>query len=105
MCRKAASGDLMKTGVPVVIATNEVPSRRFEGRICRTTQAVNSQARTFRVEIDVPNPGRSAVSGMYVQATFTLPADGLMQVPAAALIFRRRAAGGRRGRRRPRTSA
>ena len=85
---QAAAGDLMKTGVPVVIATNEVPSRRFEGKICRTTQAVNSQARTFRVEIDVSNPGRALVSGMYVQATFTLPADGLLQVPAAALIFR-----------------
>ena len=85
---QAAAGELMKTGVPVTIVTNQVPSRRFEGKICRTTQAVNSQARTFRVEIDVSNPGRALVSGMYVQATFTLPADGLLQVPAAALIFR-----------------
>ena len=85
---QAAAGELMKTGVPVTIVTNQVPSRRFEGKICRTTQAVNSQARTFRVEIDVSNPGRALVSGMYVQATFTLPANGLMQVPAAAMIFR-----------------
>ena len=74
--------------MPVVVVTNQVPSRRFEGRIARTAQAVNSQARTFRVEIDVPNPDRALVSGMYVQAVFTLPADGLLQVPAAALVFR-----------------
>ena len=85
---QTAAGDLMKSGVPVVVVTNEVPSRRFEGKIVRTAQAVNSQARTFRVEIDVPNPSRALVSGMYVQAIFTLPANGLLQVPAAALIFR-----------------
>ncbi len=85
---QAAAGDLMKTGIPVVIATNQVPSRRFEGRIARTAEAINSQARTFRVEIDVPNRDRTLVSGMYVQAAFTLPAEGLLEVPAAALSFR-----------------
>jgi RND family efflux transporter MFP subunit len=85
---QAAAGDLMKPGVPVAIVTNQVPSRRFEGRIARTAQAVNPQARTFRVEIDVPNSNGALVSGMYVQAAFTLPADGLLQVPAAALSFR-----------------
>ena len=96
---QAAAGDLMKVGVPAGIVTNEAPSRRFEGKIARTAQAVNPQARTFRVEIDVPNSNRALVSGMYVQVVFTLPADGLLQVPAAALLFRsRRAAGGRRGR-------
>jgi RND family efflux transporter MFP subunit len=85
---QAAAGDLMKVGVPVGIVTNQVPSRRFEGRIARTARAINSQARTFRVEIDVPNSHGALVSGMYVQAAFTLPADGLLQVPAAALSFR-----------------
>jgi len=85
---QTAAGDLMKVGVPVGVVTNQVPSRRFEGRIARTAEAVNSQARTFRVEIDVPNSSRTLVSGMYVQAVFTLPANGLLQVPAAALVFR-----------------
>jgi len=85
---QAASGDLMKVGVPAAIVTSEGSGRRFEGRIARTAQAVNPQARTFRVEIDVPNPNRALVSGMYVQAVFRLPAEGLLQVPAAALLFR-----------------
>ena len=85
---QAASGDLMKVGVPAAIVTSEGSGSRFEGRIVRTAQAVNPQARTFRVEIDVPNPNRALVSGMYVQALFTLPAGGLLQVPAAALLFR-----------------
>ncbi len=85
---QAAAGDLMKIGVPADIVTNQVPSRRFEGRIERTAAAVNSQARTFRVEIDVPNQDGTLVSGMYVQVVFTLPVHGLLQVPAAALTFR-----------------
>ncbi len=85
---QAAAGDLMKVGVPVDVVTNQVPSRRLVGRVARTAQAINPQARTFRVEIDVPNPTRALVSGMYVQVVFSLPADGLLQVPAAALTFR-----------------
>jgi RND family efflux transporter MFP subunit len=85
---QTAASDLMKVGVPVVVVTNETPSRRFEGKIVRTAQAVDPQARTFRVEVDVPNANKALVSGMYVQAIFALPADGQMQVPASALIFR-----------------
>ena len=85
---QAASADLMKVGVPVGIVTNEGTNRRLEGRIVRTAEAIDPQARTFRVEIDVPNPQRELVSGMYVQADFALPAEGLQQVPAAALLFR-----------------
>jgi RND family efflux transporter MFP subunit len=85
---QTAAGDLMKAGVPVVVVANQAPSRRFEGRIVRTTHAVDPQARTFRVEIDVPNAQKALVSGMYVQAIFALPAKGQVQVPASALIFR-----------------
>ena len=85
---QATAGDLMKVGVPVAIFTTEFPSRRFEGRIARTAEAINNQARTFRVEIDVPNPKRILVSGMYVEVVFMLPANGLLRVPAAALTFR-----------------
>ncbi len=85
---QAAAADLMKVGVPVGIVTNEGSNRRFEGRIVRTAEAIDSQARTFRVEIDMPNPKRAVVSGMYVQAVFSLPAQGMLQVPASALLFR-----------------
>ena len=61
---------------------------RFKGEIARTTEAVDPQSRTFKVEIDVPNRERALVSGMYVKVAFTLPAHGLLQVPAAALVFR-----------------
>jgi RND family efflux transporter MFP subunit len=85
---QAAAADLMKVGVPVGIVTNEGSNQRFEGRIVRTAEAIDPQARTFRVEIDVPNPKRALVSGMYVQAVFSLSAERMLQVPASALLFR-----------------
>jgi RND family efflux transporter MFP subunit len=87
---QSASTDLMKAGVPASVVTNDVPSRRFEGRIARTSAAVNPHSRTFKVEVDIPNPRHALVTGLYVQVQFELGSNGMLQVPAAALLFRTR---------------
>lgn len=85
---QAAQNDLMQAGAEATILTNQTPAIRLSGRIVRTAGAINPDSRTFRVEDDVPNPNGSLVSGMYVEVTFSLPSRGLLEVPAAALIFR-----------------
>jgi RND family efflux transporter MFP subunit len=85
---QSATADLMKAGVPATVVTNDVPSRRFEGKITRTSAAVNARSRTFKVEIDVPNPRHALVTGLYVQVEFELGSNDMLQVPAAALSFR-----------------
>ena len=52
------------------------------------TDAINEQTRTLHVEVDIPNPDHALVSGMYVDVGFELPTEGLVQIPAAALVFR-----------------
>ncbi len=84
---QSAAADLMKNGVPVQITSNAL-AKPIAGKITRTSSAVDPQARTFRVEIDVPNPDGALVSGMYVAVGFLLDNSGLLQVPAAALVFR-----------------
>jgi multidrug efflux pump subunit AcrA (membrane-fusion protein) len=42
----------------------------------------------MRVEVDMPNANHALVPGMYVNIAFRLPPRGLVEVPAAALIFR-----------------
>jgi RND family efflux transporter MFP subunit len=84
---QSAVGDLMKDGVPVQIMSNSL-SKPLDAKITRTSSAVDPQARTFRVEIDVPNKDSTLVSGMYVEVAFLLDNSGLVQVPAAALVFR-----------------
>lgn len=80
--------ELMKSGEVATITGNDLRNQRFEGKVARTAKAINPAARTMRVEIDLPNPDHALVPGMYVQVSFELKNSGLVQVPAAALLFR-----------------
>jgi RND family efflux transporter MFP subunit len=85
---QSASGELMKAGVPAEIRATGAVGGVFSGTIARSAQSINAQARTMRVEVDMPNANHALVPGMYVNIAFHLPARGLVEVPAAALIFR-----------------
>jgi RND family efflux transporter MFP subunit len=85
---QSASGELMNAGVPAEIRAAGAVGGAFSGTIARSAEAINSQARTMRVEVDMPNPRHALVPGMYVTVAFKLPPRGLVEVPAAALIFR-----------------
>jgi RND family efflux transporter MFP subunit len=78
--------ELMKPGVTAVI--NGPSKLRLEGKVTRTAKAINPRTRTFRVEIDIPNPHRVLVPGMYVQAQFELTGGTSIHVPAAAMLYR-----------------
>lgn len=85
---QSAAPELMQLGTPAVITSSSRPDLRIEGKVTRTARAINPQARTLRVEVDISNPKGELVSGMYVQVAFKLKSSGLIQVPAAALLFR-----------------
>jgi RND family efflux transporter MFP subunit len=78
----------MKVGTPVRIDVNAVQIRPFDGRITRTARAVDTHARTLRVEIDIPNPDDVLLPGLYVKVGFHLDRQGTAQVPAAAVVAR-----------------
>src|SRR6202167_4590706 len=85
---QSASGELMRPGVPAEIRATGAVGGVFAGEITRSAEALNAEARTMRVEGDMPNDGHALVPGMYVSVAFQLPPRGLAEVPAAALIFR-----------------
>jgi RND family efflux transporter MFP subunit len=85
---QSAAEELINSNAPVRIETGTGVTRDYAGKVTRTSQALNPQARTLRVEVDIPNPKDEFVPGMYVKVGFGLPPRGLVQVPAAALIFR-----------------
>ena len=85
---QSAAGDLMNSGVPAEIRAAGVVGGVFAGKIARSAESINAQARTMRVEVDMPNETHKLVPGMYVNVAFRLPPRGLVEVPAAALIFR-----------------
>jgi RND family efflux transporter MFP subunit len=85
---QSAADDLINSNAPARIETSAGVTRDYDGKVTRTSQSLNPQARTLRVEMDIPNPKDQFVPGMYVKVGFGLPPRGLVQVPAAALLFR-----------------
>jgi RND family efflux transporter MFP subunit len=75
-------------GTPANIAASEYPNRVFDGKVARTSQSIDLQARTLRVEVDLANPGLLLLPGMYLQAEFQLKSKKSVQIPASALLFR-----------------
>jgi RND family efflux transporter MFP subunit len=85
---QSAYGELMNAGVPAEIRATGAVGGVFSGKIARSAESINAQARTMRVEVDMPNVDHRLVPGMYVNVAFRLQPRGLVEVPAAALIFR-----------------
>lgn len=85
---QSAAGELMSAGVPAQIRAAGAVGGVFAGRIARSAESIDPQARTMRVEVDMPNAQHRLVPGMYVNVAFELQPRGLVEVPAAALIFR-----------------
>jgi RND family efflux transporter MFP subunit len=83
-----AAANLMGDRVPVEIQTPGGGGHVYPGSVTRTSSAINVQARTLRVEVDIPNAEQTLVPGMYVRVGFGLKPKGLVEVPAAALVFR-----------------
>jgi RND family efflux transporter MFP subunit len=85
---QSAAGELMNPGVPAQIRAAGAVGGVFSGKIARSAESISAQARTMRVEVDMPNVDHRLVPGMYVNVAFQLQPRGLVEVPAAALIFR-----------------
>jgi RND family efflux transporter MFP subunit len=84
---QSAAADLSEGKKAVEIETSG-NKQTYPANVTRTSQALNPQARTMRVEVDVANSDQHLVPGMYVKVAFALEPKGAVQVPAAALIFR-----------------
>jgi RND family efflux transporter MFP subunit len=85
---QSAADDLINSQAPVQVESSAGVMRDYSGKVTRTSGSLNPQARTLRVEVDLPNPKDEFVPGMYVKVGFGLAPRGLVQVPAAALVFR-----------------
>lgn len=85
---QSAAQELVKPGVPAEVRASGSFAGVFPGKIARSAEAIDPQARTMRVEVDLPNPRGALVPGLYVDVAFRLEPKGLVEVPAAALTFR-----------------
>jgi len=85
--------DQMEMGLDAIATSDQFPGIPFRGKVARSTRSIDPQSRTQRTEVDIPNDDKKhknhvLVPGMYVQVTFQLHQRGLVQVPAASIIFK-----------------
>jgi RND family efflux transporter MFP subunit len=85
---QSAADDLLVGDARASITVGGDASRHYDGKVSRTSRAINTQSRTLRAEVDIPNADSRLVPGMYVEVSFTLKSPIGVQVPAAALSFR-----------------
>jgi RND family efflux transporter MFP subunit len=85
---QSAADDLLMGDARASITVGGDASRHYDGKVSRTSRAINTQSRTLRAEVDIPNADSRLVPGMYVEVSFTLKSPIGVQVPAAALSFR-----------------
>jgi multidrug efflux pump subunit AcrA (membrane-fusion protein) len=61
-------------------------NRTFEGKVARFADAVDQETRTMHTEVDVPNPNRSLVQGMYAEVALTLQSkNDALTIPIQAV--------------------
>lgn len=78
----------VQIGASARITVRELPGRVFEGKVNQSAGALDPASRTLRAEIDIPNPTRALLPGMYARVRLT-PANppSALRVPDSALII------------------
>jgi RND family efflux transporter MFP subunit len=78
----------VKVGQAVQLSVREFPGRTFEGKVTRTSKAVDPTSRTLRTEVQVPNKDGALFVGMYARVKLAIaqPSAPLM-IPGSALVF------------------
>jgi RND family efflux transporter MFP subunit len=79
----------VKVGQQVSVTLKEFPGKTFVGKIERTSVALDSNARTLKTEIHIPNSDLRLVPGMYADVNFSVPRPAhTFLIPANALMTR-----------------
>jgi RND family efflux transporter MFP subunit len=75
----------IRIGTPVEIRVDSL-NRIFQGKVSRFSNKLNTSTRTMETEVDVPNPGRALLPGMYGHASLKLERrDDALAVPVQAV--------------------
>jgi RND family efflux transporter MFP subunit len=75
----------IRPGVACSLEAEELRGRKFEGRVTRTANSLDSSSRTLLTEVQVPNPNGELLPGMYATAHFKIRrSDPPLLIPSAA---------------------
>jgi multidrug efflux pump subunit AcrA (membrane-fusion protein) len=79
----------IRAGQPADLVITNLNNQAFRGTIVRTAGAVDPNTRTLLSEVDVPNPGRVLLPGMYAQVRISVDrVNAPLVIPSTALVSR-----------------
>jgi len=77
----------LKVGMPLVIASNQLPDETFPGTLTQIADFIDPSTRTLKLRGEVPNPDRALKGEMYVQARIGVPRGEHPTVNAKAVYL------------------
>jgi RND family efflux transporter MFP subunit len=78
----------LKVGTDAPTIIREAPGRTFPGKVARTSNELDMATRSLLTEVDIPNPDRALVSGMYAQVSFDVRRqERPLSVPSTAVLY------------------
>jgi len=76
-------------GLTASLTLAEFPGRQFQGKLVRTSEAINFSTRTLTAEIDVDNPTGELLTGSYTEVHLKVSGQtSAYLVPVSTLVFR-----------------
>jgi RND family efflux transporter MFP subunit len=76
-------------GLGAYLELTQFPGQRFEGKVVRTAEAIDTGTRTLLTEVDVPNHQSTLLPGGYAQVHLQVKVSGeRLAIPVNALLFR-----------------
>jgi membrane fusion protein (multidrug efflux system) len=77
------------SGLGAYLELTQYPGQKFDGKVVRTSEAIDMGTRTLNTEVDVPNRNGALLPGGYAQVHLQVKVSGArLQVPVNALLFR-----------------
>jgi len=79
----------VRAGLSAFLELTQYPGQTFEGKVVRTSEAIELNSRTLLTEVDVPNRNGQLFPGGYAQVHLQVKVPvSRVQVPVNALLFR-----------------
>ncbi len=75
----------VKMGMPIELTTEVYPGEIFEGKVSLISPAINSDTRTFSVEVTVPNSSERLRPGMFGRTKFSMMSKDAITIPDIAV--------------------
>jgi RND family efflux transporter MFP subunit len=83
------SAPSVHAGLGAYLELTQYPGQKFEGKVVRTAEAIDTATRTLLTEVDVPNHNGALLPGGYAQVHLQVKVTSArLAVPVNALLFR-----------------